>query len=63
VSGVGKEYGKMIRDQRVRAGLSLRDAARICAMTDVEYAEVERGLRHFLVETERKLFDVIEVAP
>jgi transcriptional regulator with XRE-family HTH domain len=54
---LGKDYGRLIRTDRVRAGLSLRDAARICNMTDVEYAEVERGLRSLPVEAERELYD------
>lgn len=58
--GLGKEYGCILRDMRVSAGLSLRDAARIVGLSDVEYGAVERGVRGLDVALEHRLVGHIE---
>lgn len=58
----GKEQGRLLCERRVQAGLSLRDAARIVGCSDVEYGEVERGIRCLTVEAERRLANAINAA-
>ncbi len=53
--GPSKEYGRILRDMRVSAGLSLRDAARVVGLSDVEYGAVERGARSLDVALEHRL--------